>query len=154
MNKNMMLLAGLGLLVALFAGGFFFVGRPTAPASDLPTDSENTVVDEVDTEPEAKSDEVIAEKGDVVEFTVEGSNFKFAPEQMRAKEGQTVQVTFKNVGGFHDFVIEGLGVKTKRINTGEEETIEFVAKEAGTYAFYCSVPGHREKGMEGTLTVE
>ena len=29
-----------------------------------------------------------------------------------------------------------------------------VTLKAGTYKFYCSVPGHRMAGMEGTLTVQ
>lgn len=35
----------------------------------------------------------------------------------------------------------------------EQSTIEFTA-QAGTYDIYCSIPGHREAGMTGTIVVE
>ena len=33
------------------------------------------------------------------------------------------------------------------------EDSEKVELKAGTYTYYCSLPGHRAAGMEGTLTV-
>jgi uncharacterized cupredoxin-like copper-binding protein len=39
------------------------------------------------------------------------------------------------------------------VNNGGVSEIE-VDVQPGEYTFYCSVPGHREGGMEGTLTVE
>jgi heme/copper-type cytochrome/quinol oxidase subunit 2 len=34
---------------------------------------------------------------------------------------------------------------------GVDVLVEFTPQEAGTYAFYCTAPGHNEAGMQGTL---
>lgn len=88
------------------------------------------------------------------EFTVLGSNYKFEPTTLTVKKGDTVKITFKNTGGFHDFVIdEFTGAKTKQLQDGGMEVISFVADKTGTFEFYCSVGKHREMGMKGTLVV-
>jgi plastocyanin len=55
----------------------------------------------------------------------------------------------------HNIAVEGNGVDEKGpvVKNGGVSEIE-VNLDAGEYAFYCSVEGHREGGMEGTLTVE
>lgn len=55
----------------------------------------------------------------------------------------------------HNVAIEGSGVDEEGEIVGEGETSTVEADlEPGEYTFYCSVPGHRQSGMEGTLTVE
>jgi len=55
----------------------------------------------------------------------------------------------------HNIALEGTGVDEvgEVVQNGGVSEIE-ADVEAGEYTFYCSVPGHREGGMEGTLTVE
>ena len=55
----------------------------------------------------------------------------------------------------HDIAIEGNGVDEKGevVSNGGVSEID-TDLEPGEYTFYCSVEGHREGGMEGTLTVE
>jgi uncharacterized cupredoxin-like copper-binding protein len=72
-------------------------------------------------------------------------------------EAGEVTIDFKNPQGLsHDVAIEGSGGETvgKTDVIGEGETSTKVNLKPGKYTFYCSVPGHREAGMEGTLTVE
>ncbi len=99
------------------------------------------------------SDEGSMEAG-VKEFTVDGSNFKFEPATMSVNKGDKVKITFKNTGGFHDFVIDELSVKTKQIGANASETVEFTADKVGNFEYYCSVGNHRGMGMKGTLTVK
>lgn len=56
----------------------------------------------------------------------------------------------------HDVAIEddnGKVVGQTEVVT-EESSSTVVTLQPGTYTFFCTVPGHREGGMEGTLTVK
>jgi len=68
-----------------------------------------------------------------------------------------VTVDFNNPQALtHDVAIESSSGeevgKTELIADGSDSTT--VELKPGTYTFYCSVPGHREAGMEGVLTVK
>ncbi len=80
--------------------------------------------------------------------------FKYDPATLTAKVGQPVEVTLDNRGNLeHSFVIDALGVKIGPITGGQKGSGSFTPSQAGTYTFYCSVPGHIDAGMTGTLTV-
>lgn len=69
----------------------------------------------------------------------------------------TVTVTYDNQADIpHDVTIEDesgqeLGATDVITGSTAETTVDLAP---GTYTFYCSVPGHRDQGMEGTLTVD
>lgn len=75
--------------------------------------------------------------------------------KLSAKAGK-VTIDFKNPSALeHNVVIEQNGKELagfEPIAEGEES--ESAELKPGTYTFFCSVPGHREAGMEGTLTVK
>jgi plastocyanin len=116
------------------------------------------------TKQEAMVKEDSATKGDAMTaentITVEGSDFKFNPATITVKKGETVKITLKNTDASdefeikHDFVIDELDVQSPEIGEGETTTFEFVADQAGTFEYYCSIGEHRAMGMFGTLTVE
>jgi plastocyanin len=68
-----------------------------------------------------------------------------------------VEIDFNNPQALtHDVAIEDskgeVVGQTELIDSGSDSTT--VDLKPGTYTFFCTVPGHREAGMEGTLTVE
>ena len=79
---------------------------------------------------------------------------KFDPPQISAGPGTVI--TVENTGFVqHDFAIDEFGgVLVGPLNNGESGDWTVPADAApGDYVYYCSIPGHRQAGMEGTLTI-
>ena len=136
------------IVLALIGGAVYFSLNKSQTATTTP---EATSVSPTSAEASPTGEAMMEE---VTEIVVEGKAFEFTPDTITVKKGEKTRIVFKNTGGMHDFNVDELGMKTKIINTGEEDSVEFTATEAGTYEFYCSVANHRQMGMKGTLIVE
>lgn len=93
--------------------------------------------------------------------TVGMTEFSFGPSDVVVEEGGTV--TAENEGStVHNFTIEeGTNpeqpnqelLATSDVNAGDNAELE-VDLPPGEYALVCTIPGHREQGMVGSVTVE
>ncbi len=74
---------------------------------------------------------------------------------LTANVGDTVRLTVINGDPvMHDLMISEFNVSTGEMVEDEQTvTIEFVAAMPGDFIYFCSVPGHREIGMFGTLQI-
>ncbi|GMQ78771.1 MAG: plastocyanin/azurin family copper-binding protein [Anaerolineae bacterium] len=100
--------------------------------------------------------------------------FNFDPNTLSVKANDEITLTFENTGTLkHAFALlkegvdlehaleedeeelhEELLLEIHEIASGERATETFTAPSApGDYVFLCTVPGHAEAGMVGTLTV-
>ena len=145
---------GRGLRVFLVACLLLFVGMMSAVI----------VLARESSEAEAKGNETTTEAATTTATTtttsaatsvpVSETEFKIAlPKTTLAAGSYSFEV--KNDGKIdHDLVIEGNGVnaKTSTIAPGTSATLN-VELKPGTYDVYCSIPGHKQAGMDLKLTV-
>jgi len=83
-----------------------------------------------------------------------GGALKFDTTKLSAKAGKVTIVMDNPSSTPHAVEVEGNGVEkaTKTLTQGTaKETVDL---KPGKYEFYCPVDGHRQAGMEGTLTVQ
>lgn len=80
--------------------------------------------------------------------------FDWSVDQLRVQPGDTI--TAVNTGSLqHDFTVDELGISEDLPQDGTPIDITIPDDaESGEFEFYCSVPGHREGGMYGTLIIE
>jgi plastocyanin len=87
--------------------------------------------------------------GQTLNFVSADIEYTSAPSAASSGEATVV---LDNQGQLeHYVVIDELGLEVEA--EGGESAEGSVALEPGTYTYYCKVPGHREAGMEGELTV-
>ena len=78
----------------------------------------------------------------------------FDPKTLEGTANVDVTITVTNMGAAtHDFTIDALKVQTPMLAPGETAEVKINAP-AGDYEYYCSVPGHKEAGMVGMLTLK
>ena len=100
-------------------------------------------------------DETPAAAGEAAEeVTVEMIDIAFNPNEFTIPANTDVRVVLPNNGAApHTFTIDELGIDSGEVPGGGTGEVTINAP-AGTYEYYCRVPGHRPAGMVGTLTVQ
>jgi plastocyanin len=78
--------------------------------------------------------------------------FSFDETELTAAAGEITIELVNDSGVPHNVEIEGQDAVSETITEGSTEVT--VTLEPGEYVFFCNIPGHRQGGMEGTLTVE
>lgn len=70
-------------------------------------------------------------------------------------EGELVQINLINgEGAEHDVFIDQYNVRSSKVvGKNASSTFSFLANKPGEFAYFCTIPGHRQAGMEGLIRV-
>jgi plastocyanin len=105
--------------------------------------------------PKKKAGAAAGGPGGTLKLAADPTQIAFDTKQLTSKPGK-VTIDFENPAPLeHDVAIEQGGkviAVSQRISEGKTSVSANLAP--GTYTFLCTVPGHAEAGMEGTLTVK
>ncbi len=87
-------------------------------------------------------------------FDMIGQDFRFSPDTLRVNDGDTVKINFSNPDVVPHLIDLPAFNQHIALAPGGEFTLEFLADKTGSFPFVCSVPGHEEAGMVGSVIVE
>jgi Cu+-exporting ATPase len=85
---------------------------------------------------------------------VTARDLRFQPADVQVRAGEWVVLEFRNEDPVvHDWMVVGVPNLDAPARPGQTSRLRFVLDTPGTYRVICSIPGHAEAGMTGTLTV-
>lgn len=118
-------------------------------------DDDDDAADEPATEDTTTHEDTTGGEGAHLTLTADpDGGLSFDQTELTAAAGEVTIELVNDSGIPHNVEIEGNGVEEVSETISEGTTELTVTLEPGEYEFYCAIPGHREGGMEGTLTVE
>ncbi len=111
-----------------------------------------------------------------IEIVIELGDHHYEPDELTLKVGQPYKLTLKNIGqvahdmvggSFFDERVIALRMVNSRVGrvmadhinsiyvrARNDSELWLIPLEAGEYTFFCSLPGHRDGGMEGVVRIE
>lgn len=94
--------------------------------------------------------------GDNIKISAKKGAFAFEPAAITVPVGKPVKVTFTNPDTQeHDWQVRDAGVTADlKAEPGKDHEGTFTFPKAGTFVFFCSLPGHEASGMVGKITVQ
>lgn len=119
-------------------------------------DEESSSTEAEATSTSAEAEEPAGEGGTVAVAAVPDGSFAFTESELTAAAGpNTIELDNPSTTPHNVYVEDDGGSIIAETETVSESSTTATAElEPGTYTFFCDIPGHREGGMEGTLTVE
>ena len=85
--------------------------------------------------------------------TLTARDTKFLETSLEARSGDVLGVFVTNNDGYaHSFDVDALGIHVA-LPAGSTTFVALKPAAAGRLEFYCAVPGHRDAGMVGSITV-
>jgi len=115
--------------------------NPVAPEQTLPMDE--------------KKVEEVSKKENV--FNLEISPKGISPKEFTVSAGETISLILTSVNSMHTVQFEDSSLSNVYLGVlaGETRGVSFVAPaKSGNYVFYCTQPGHRERGEAGAMRVK
>ncbi|MCA9218913.1 MAG: cupredoxin domain-containing protein, partial [Planctomycetales bacterium] len=87
-------------------------------------------------------------------FDIKMVDIAFDVTELVVPANTEITINLVNEGALtHNFSIDELGVNSGDYAAGQTGTVTFNSGAPAEYEYYCNIPGHREAGMVGKITV-
>ncbi len=148
--------AGAAAGVAALAAGLAACGSSSSSSSAAPADTATTATTPTAPATTAPATTAPSTASKVVIDADPSGQLKWTQDTATAAAG-TVTIEMKNDSPVpHNIAVEGNGVQSDVSDTEQNGGTADITVDlpAGEYTYYCDIPGHRQAGMVGTLTVK